>query len=402
MTKRLLLLLLIAITSMEGMAQETIALNTGDITSPKLNADGTATFSILAPEAQKVEIEGDFTPVQKIQTPMGEMEQPGRVALKKDANGIWTWTSGKLQPELHTYSLYVDGVRMNDPNNVYMLRDIASYQSYFLVDGSLSENYFVRNVKHGTVSKVWYPAPKLGMEERRATVYTPAGYMDNPKKKYPVLYLLHGAGGDENAWTELGRAAQILDNLIAQGKAEPMIVVMPNGNGAQKAMPGEYENSMYKPSFMNPKTMEGTIEVAFPDLVKWVDAHYRTIADKQHRAIAGLSMGGFHSLYISANNPQTFGYVGLFSAAVNRMGKGENDFIYQNLDEKLAKQFRPAPQLYYIAIGKTDFLYKDNVDFRQRLDQKGYKYEYLETDGGHIWRNWRIYLNQFLPKLFKK
>lgn len=360
---------------MEGMAQETIALNTGDITSPKLNADGTATFSILAPEAQKVEIEGDFTPVQKIQTPMGEMEQPGRVALKKDANGIWSWTSGILQPELHTYSLYVDGVRMNDPNNVYMLRDIASYQSYFLVDGSLSENYFVRNVKHGTVSKVWYPAPKLGMEERRATVYTPAGYMDNPKKKYPVLYLLHGAGGDENAWTELGRAAQILDNLIAQGKAEPMIVVMPNGNGAQKAMPGEYENSMYKPSFMNPKTMEGTIEVAFPDLVKWVDAHYRTIADKQHRAIAGLSMGGFHSLYISANNPQTFGYVGLFSAAVNRMGKGENDFIYQNLDEKLAKQFRPAPQLYYIAIGKTDFLYKDNVDFRQRLDQKGYKYE---------------------------
>ena len=402
MTKRLLLLLLIAITSMEGMAQETIALNTGDITSPKLNADGTATFSILAPEAQKVEIEGDFTPVQKIQTPMGEMEQPGRVALKKDANGIWSWTSGILQPELHTYSLYVDGVRMNDPNNVYMLRDIASYQSYFLVDGSLSENYFVRNVKHGTVSKVWYPAPKLGMEERRATVYTPAGYADNDGKRYPVLYLLHGAGGDENAWTELGRAAQILDNLIAQGKAEPMIVVMPNGNGGQKAAPGEYENAMYKPSFMNPKTMEGFVEVAFPDLVKWVDSHYRTLADKQHRAIAGLSMGGFHSLYISANNPQMFGYVGLFSAAVNRMGRGENAHIYEQLDEKLARQFSPAPQLYYIAIGKTDFLYKDNVDFRHRLDQKGYKYEYLETDGGHIWRNWRIYLNQFVPKLFKK
>ena len=113
-------------------------------------------------------------------------------------------------------------------------------------------------------------------------------------------------------------------------------------------------------------------------------------------------MGGFHSLYISANNPQMFGYVGLFSAAVNRMGRGENAHIYEQLDEKLARQFSPAPQLYYIAIGKTDFLYKDNVDFRQRLDQKGYKYEYLETDGGHIWRNWRIYLNQFVPKLFKK
>lgn len=402
MTKKVLLFLHFAMMLSAAMAQETIALNTGEITSPKLNADGTATFSILAPEAQKVEIEGDFVPVRKIQTPMGETEQPGRAALTKDAKGVWSWTSGKLSPELHTYSLYVDGVRMNDPNNVYMLRDIASYQSYFLIDGDLSANYFVRNVKHGTVSKVWYPAPKLGMEERRATIYTPAGYLDNPAKRYPVLYLLHGAGGDENAWTELGRAAQILDNLIAQGKAEPMIVVMPNGNGAQKAAPGEYEDAMYKPSFMNPKTMEGSIEVAFTDLVAWVDDHYRTQADKEHRAIAGLSMGGFHSLYISANNPQMFGYVGLFSAAVNRMGKGENGHIYEQLDEKLARQFSPAPLLYYIAIGKTDFLYNDNVDFRQRLDNKGYKYEYLETDGGHIWRNWRIYLNHFVPKLFKK
>jgi enterochelin esterase family protein len=147
--------------------------------------------------------------------------------------------------------------------------------------------------------------------------------------------------------------------------------------------------------------MEGSIEVAFPDLVNWIDSHYRTLADKQHRAIAGLSMGGFHSLYISANNPQMFGYVGLFSAAVSRQGQGENGFIYQDLDRKLSEQFSPAPYLYYIAIGRTDFLYKDNVDFRQRLDAKGYKYKYVETDGGHIWKNWRIYLNQFVPQLFK-
>jgi enterochelin esterase family protein len=301
---------------------------------------------------------------------------------------------------MHTYCFYVDGIRMLDPNNVYQLRDIATYTSYLLVDGECS-NYLVHNVKHGTLAKVWYPAPKLGMEQRRMTVYTPAGYEDNPTRRYPVLYLLHGAGGDENAWSELGRAQHILDNLIAQGKAEPMIVVMPNGNGAQKAVPGEYENSMYKPSFMNPRTMEGSIEVAFPDLVNWIDSHYRTLADKQHRAIAGLSMGGFHSLYISANNPQMFGYVGLFSAAVSRQGQGENGFIYQDLDRKLAQQFSPAPYLYYIAIGRTDFLYKDNVDFRQRLDAKGYKYKYVETDGGHIWKNWRIYLNQFVPQLFK-
>lgn len=161
---------------------------------------------------------------------------------------------------------------------------------------------FVCEVPHGTVSKVWYPSPTLGMERRRMTVYTPAGYEDS-NKQYPVLYLLHGAGGDENAWSELGRAIQIFDNLIAQGKAEPMIVVMPNGNAAQEAVPGEYPNSMYKPSFANPKTMEGSFEKAFPDIMKYVESHYRTINDKNHRAIAGLSMGGFHSLYISANNP---------------------------------------------------------------------------------------------------
>lgn len=383
------------------MGQETIALNTGDITSPELNADTRrATFRMAAPNAQKVELEASFLPPMKVQTPFGEMEQTGRVAMQRDANGVWSYTSDPLESEMHTYCFYVDGVRMLDPNNVYQLRDIATYTSYLLVDGECS-NYLVHNVKHGTLAKVWYPAPKLGMEQRRMTVYTPAGYEDNPTQRYPVLYLLHGAGGDENAWSELGRAQHILDNLIAQGKAEPMIVVMPNGNGAQKAVPGEYENSMYKPSFMNPRTMEGSIEVAFPDLVNWIDSHYRTLADKQHRAIAGLSMGGFHSLYISANNPQMFGYVGLFSAAVSRQGQGENAFIYQDLDRKLAQQFSPAPYLYYIAIGRTDFLYKDNVDFRQRLDAKGYKYKYVETDGGHIWKNWRIYLNQFVPQLFK-
>lgn len=383
------------------MGQETIALNTGDITSPELNADTRrATFRMAAPNAQKVELEASFLPPMKVQTPFGEMEQTGRVAMQRDANGVWSYTSDPLESEMHTYCFYVDGIRMLDPNNVYQLRDIATYTNYLLVDGECS-NYLVHNVKHGTLAKVWYPAPKLGMEQRRMTVYTPAGYEDNPTRRYPVLYLLHGAGGDENAWSELGRAQHILDNLIAQGKAEPMIVVMPNGNGAQKAVPGEYENSMYKPSFMNPRTMEGSIEVAFPDLVNWIDSHYRTLADKQHRAIAGLSMGGFHSLYISANNPQMFGYVGLFSAAVSRQGQGENGFIYQDLDRKLAQQFSPAPYLYYIAIGRTDFLYKDNVDFRQRLDAKGYKYKYVETDGGHIWKNWRIYLNQFVPQLFK-
>lgn len=382
-------------------AQETVHLNTGDIVSPEIHADNTVTFRLLAPQAKTVELEGSFLPKQKVKTPLGEVEQATRAKLTNDGKGLWSYTSSVLSPELHTYSFFVDGMRINDPSNVYMLRDIATYQNYFLIDGELSANYFVREVPHGTIEKVWYPSPTLGMSQRRATVYLPACYDARDARSFPVLYLLHGSGGDENAWMELGRASQILDNLIAQGKCRPMIVVMPNGNGAQQAMPGEYPNSMYKPMFINPKCMEGSIEAAFvKDLVSYIDGHYNTIRNSDYRAVAGLSMGGFHSLYISANHPNYFGYVGLFSAAVSRQGKGENDWIYSDLDQKLKNQFKLNPKLYYIAIGTADFLYNDNVAFRKKLDEIGAKYEYVETDGGHEWRNWRKYLNWFLPKLF--
>ena len=386
--KKLLAFAVLLTWAVSAGAQETVMLNTGDIKSPEMHQDNVVTFRMKAPDAKKVEIEGSFL--------------NGRKNMTKGNDGVWTYSSAPLWPELHTYCFYVDGIRMLDPQNVYMIRDIATYTNYFLIDGALSANYIVRDVPHGTMSKVWYPSPTLGMNQRRMTVYTPAGYDNNTKEKYPVLYLLHGAGGDENAWSELGRAAQILDNLIAQGKAKPMIMVMPNGNGGQQAVPGEYPNSMYKPSFMNERTMDGAIEAAFvKDVVGYVDSHYRTIADKQHRAIAGLSMGGFHSLWISANNPETFDFVGLFSAAISRENpQGEYAYIYQNLDKKLTAQFKKAPKLYYIAIGDKDFLFNDNVNYRSKLDAKGVKYEYWETDGGHEWRNWRKYLNAFLQKIF--
>ena len=374
-------------------AQETIMTNTGNIVSPEIANDNTVTFRMFAPNAQKVEIEGNFLP---------RTRRGGRTAMTKDERGVWSYKTEPLTPEMHTYCYYVDGIRMTDPNNVYMCRDIATYTNYFFIDGELSANYIVRDIPHGTVSKVWYPSPGLEMDARRFTVYTPAGYEEG-KKRYPVLYLLHGAGGDENAWSELGRAAQIADNLIAQGKAEPMIIVMPNGNGAQKAVPGEYENSMQKPSFQNRRTMDGAIEKAFPkDVVGYVDSHFRTIADKNHRAISGLSMGGFHTIYISANNPDMFGYIAPMSAAINRQSRNQQQpEIYQNLEEKMVKLFEKKPKLYLISIGKTDFLYQDNVNFRKMLDQHGCKYEYFETDEGHIWANWRKYLNNMLPKLFK-
>jgi len=181
-----------------------------------------------------------------------------------------------------------------------------------------------------------------------------------------------------------------------------MIVVMPNGHAAMEAAPGESSLGYYKPYHMKNGTMDGAFETYFPEIVKFVESNYRVQADKAHRAIAGLSMGGFHSANISLNYPDMFDYVGLFSAALNVQSAGQrNSPVYQDMDKKLAVQFGKAPKLYWLGIGKDDFLYKNNAAYRADLDKKGYKYEFMETPGGHVWTCWRIYLSVFAPKLFK-
>ena len=358
------------------------------VVSPEIHENKTVTFRLRAPKAVKVQVTGDFL-------------AKGVADLVENEEGVWEYTTPEpLKPELYGYTFLVDGLKINDPSNVYMIRDVATITNVFIIGGERADLYKVNDVPHGTVSKVWYDSPSLGMD-RRLTIYTPAGY-ETSGKRYPVFYLLHGMGGDENAWSELGRATQILDNLIAQGKAEPMIVVMTNGNAALEAAPGESSLGWEKqPTFQLPKTMEGSFEMHFPEVVKFVDNHYRTKANKKNRAIAGLSMGGFHSLHISKQYPDMFNYVGLFSAAI-MPGKNATSPVYEDMEGKLATQFAKKPALYWIAIGKTDFLYKANVDYRKLLDEKGYPYEYFENEDGHIWRNWRIYLSEFAPKLFKQ
>ena len=362
------------------------------------------TFNLIAPEAQKVQITGDFLPSKKVVFNGATFDAPADpVDLVKNDKGVWSFTTEALKPELYTYNMIVDGVKIIDPLNVYNIRDINNLFSVLLIGGDArTDLYKVNKVAHGTVSKVWYESPTAGLT-RRLTVYTPAGY-ETSGKEYPVLYLLHGIGGDENAWSELGRAAQILDNLIAQGKAEPMLVVMTNGNISQEACPGETSEGFRVPTMMLPKTMEGSFETAFPDVVKFMEKTYRVKKDKAHRAIAGLSMGGFHSLFISINNPDTFDYVGLFSAAVDQQQNTANGGfpnIYADRNQKIDNLFSKHPKLFWIGIGKTDFLFKNNNDLRAYLDSKQHKYTYLETEGGHIWRNWRIYLSEFVPLLFK-
>lgn len=370
------------------------------VVSPEIHSDNRVTFRLKAPNAKTVEVTGDFLPTQKIATPFGEFDGPGYAALKIGKDGIWEYTTPEsLSPELYSYTFVVDSLKINDPSNVYMIRDVASVTNVFLIGGGRADLYKVNSVPHGSVTRTWYQSDELGLN-RRLTIYTPAGYEDD-KKRYPVLYLLHGMGGDEEAWIALGRTAQILDNLIAQGKAKPMIIVMTNGNASQEAAPGESSLGFVSPNMQLPKTMEGSFETAFPEIVNYIDKHYRTLAEKQGRAIGGLSMGGFHSLHISKQYPDLFDYVGLFSAAI-MPNQGVTSQIYQDFDKKLSIQFDKKPALYWIAIGKTDFLYKANEEYRKMLDAQGYKYVYYETEDGHIWKNWRIYLSEFVPLLFQK
>ena len=392
--KRLTALTVALLIGVTMFAQQALW-GTTPVVSPEIHDNNTVTFRFKAPKAVRVQLTGDFLPVQK----NAKFEAPGIVDLKEGQEGVWEYTTPEpLKPELYSYSFIVDGLRMNDPANVYLIRDVSTLTNVFIIGGDRADFYKVNPVPHGTVSRIWYDSPALGLE-RRMTVYTPAGY-ETSGKRYPVLYLLHGMGGDEEAWISLGRTAPILDNLIAQGKAKPMIVVMPNGNASQEAAPGESSRGMVPPTMQLPKTMEGSYEQAFPEIVKFIDKNYRTIKSKSGRAIAGLSMGGFHSLHISKQYPDMFNYIGLFSAAI-MPNKEVSSPIYENMGGKLKVQFDKNPALYWIAIGKTDFLYKANEEYRKLLDEKGYKYTYYESDEGHIWKNWRIYLTEFVPMLFR-
>ncbi len=386
--KKSILIIVAVLTGISAYAQQ--ALWGGpQVVSPEINPDGTVTFRYKAPKAIKVEVTGEFLPPQK----------NGAGQMKEGKDGVWEYTTDfVVAPEFYNYTFRVDGQTVIDPNNVFINRDVASLTSVLLVPGERADLYAVHRVPHGSVSKVWYPSSTAGFD-RRLTVYTPAGY-ETSKAKYPVLYVLHGIGGDEDAWVTQGRATQILDNLIARGQAKPMIVVFTNGNISQEAAPLENSTGYTRPTMSLPQTMEGSFETSFPEIVNFIDGRYRTIAKKTSRAVCGLSMGGFHTLNLSLNYPDMFNYSGMFSAAIGVSDPSVSP-MYMDFDSKLATYFSKKPALLWIGCGKTDFLYKANKDFMNKLDQNGFQYTYMETDGGHIWRNWRIYLSEFVPLLFK-
>lgn len=420
-----LALLFAAFCGCSAMAQQAI-FNANNVVSPVLNPNGTVTFNIYAPGAQEVQITGDFLKKRMVDSSVGKIEADGIERLTRDENGLWSFTTpGTLEPELYTYRFLVDGLEVLDPSSIHRTRDVRSHMSNFIVTRSSGDRGDIysahQGTSHGDIHSTWYYSPKL-KTTRRMSVYTPAGYTAS-KEKYPVLYLLHGMGGDETAWLELGRAAQILDNLIAAGKCKPMIVVMTNGHVENNAAPGaDGPLTLVEAGINNPAAVPqrptahleplavksdgrgGMFPESFPDVQKFVEKNFRVKKGAANTAICGLSMGGYHTFTISQLYPKNFGYIGLFSAAITMTDRDKSTYDLLNKDKnykkRLGKLFAANPSLYWVAIGNTDFLYNQNKDLRRFFDEQGYKYEYRESSDGHVWRNWRIYLSEFVQRLF--
>jgi enterochelin esterase family protein len=354
--------------------------------SAEILPDNSVIFRLLSKDAGSVAVSGDWMPGFGASVPM----------VKNDTN-LWVLKVGPLKPELYSYTFLIDGIRVLDPNNPLVKRDGTRNESMFLISGTESDLYLVNNVPHGNLSKIWYDSPSLKLN-RRMYIYTPYGY-EKSKTKYPVFYLLHGGGGDEDAWTTLGRTCQIMDNLISQGKAKPMIVVMPNGNPGQTAA---FTDAPVNMSPSAPYDMgKGLFEESMvKDIIPYIESHYRVTANSDNRALAGLSMGGMQTLNLTGTYPKMFGYIGVMSMGlVDAASMGLKPDPAQ--DSKFEAVKRSGYKLYWVGVGKDDFLYKSVQSLRSSLDKHGLKYTYRESSGGHTWANWRIYLSEFAPQLFR-
>lgn len=363
--------------------------------SPEMNADSIV-FRFRAPKAIKVELNGDFLPAKPNKTSFGTFMAPAPVEMKEGKDGIWEYTVHNVPGDFYTYSFTVDGIRMIDPNNIRMVRDGQNISSLVIVPGEKSNLYLEAKENKGTLSKVWYPSPAFG-GNRRMYVYTPYGY-ETSNKKYPVFYLQHGGGGDEDAWTTLGRACQILDNLIARGEAVPMIVVMPNANPNQLASP-DILPPLAGPSVMQQNQASDEFHSGGPyvkslieDIIPYVESHYRVIKNKDSRALAGLSMGGIYTLYTTARYPGLFGYIGVLSMGFTP-------------DRDVVKELTPVKnagyKLYFVGCGESDFAYDNTKRLLKGLDDMGMKYVNFDKVGGHTWDTWRVCLKEMAPMLFK-
>jgi len=367
------------------------AQNGARIISPEIQSDNSVIFRIKAPGASSVQVIGTFTPEIK------------PVPLVKKDSGIFELKVGPIPSDMYEYRFILDSAFLLDPSNNSVTRDGRIVENRLLIPGKLGNLMAVQNVPHGNVTTVWYSSPALGTE-RRMHIYTPPGY-EKGKDKYPVMYLLHGGGGDEDGWINRGRANYIIDNLIASKEAVPMIVVITNGNPDEVAAP------LDKPINASTKEAPGVSAMAsqrfeeslVKDVVPYIEKNYRVIADADHRAITGFSMGGYQTQNITNNNPKMFKYIGVMSMGLFSSFGNANSAGYDK--EKHLAQLKALiaanPKYYWIGIGKKDFLYKTVTELKSLYDQVGLVYIYRESEGSHTWTEWRMYLTEVAPKFFK-
>jgi enterochelin esterase family protein len=366
------------------------AQNNRRIVSPEILGDNSVVFRIKAPNASSVAVIGtfaiDFKPVFMV----------------KNDSGIYETKIGPLPSDMYEYRFILDSTMMLDPNNNAVTRDGSIVENRLLVPGKLADLIAAQNVPHGNVTAIWYPSPTLGTE-RRMYVYTPPGY-EKGKDKYPVLYLLHGGGGDEEGWISRGRANYIIDNLVASKEAVPMIVVITNGNPDAVAAP------LDKPLNTNTKELPGIGGMAsgrfeeslVKDVVPYIEKNYRVIADADHRALSGFSMGGYQTQNITNSNPGMFNYIGVMSMGLfSSFGNNNTNYDKDKHVAQLKALMASKPKLYWIGIGKNDFLYATVAKLRSLYDEIGLKYIYRESEGNHTWNVWRLYLTELAPKFFK-
>ncbi|MBR1406853.1 MAG: esterase [Bacteroidales bacterium] len=362
----------------------------GPVVSPEVTATS-VTFRLRAPQASDVRVQPSWLGYGPEAAEAGKM-------VKGD-DGVWTKTFDRPASELYTYTFSVDGVSTLDPSNVFVQRDGVRFMSALLIDGGLGDLY-KESERAGNLDHVWYWSGTPGMY-RRMYVYTPFGYDPNDKSRaYPVLYLLHGGGGDEDAWSTLGRTCQILDNLIARGEAQPMLVVMPNGNPTQRAartlmVPENPDVPKGNGSFDNYASLPA-------DIVPYIESHYNVIKDRSGRALAGLSMGGGQTFYTGFRHIDMFSSLGIFSSGLlgGRTGAFDAEKEMPGIYSDPSK-FYSRLKVLYISCGEQDERLEGTREVVAKLRGKGYTVVWETCPGGHEWKVWRINLASFVRRIFK-
>jgi len=366
--KNLSILLMLAVTAPTSAQR---------LVSPEVLPDGRVTFRLRAPNAKEVVLHCEGT-------------KGG--SMQKDDQGVWSITTEPMQPDIYAYSFVADGLQVIDPSNALIKYNLLNTESQVHVPGPATLPWEINDVPHGVIHRHFYRSAMVG-DDRPFLVYTPPGYDAAAKQPYPVLYLLHGYSDAEDAWVTVGRANVILDNLIAQGKAKPMLVVMPLGYGNKEVISGGWQGLRNGSAWQDSITRFR--DSVLSEVIPQVEKAYHASKDRSGRAIAGLSMGGSQSLFIGLNAPDRFAWIGAYSS-----GGLNADFEkqYPGVNEGLNSQLR----LLWIACGRQDGLMGSNQKLVEWLKSKAVHYTWVETEGGHSFTVWRRYLAQFAPLLFQE